>query len=72
MDHALQNQPLAPVRGEHIAGLWLDCGLYFGRGPWHMVETEALPHHINDQTALAECEAYLRGAHEDLHRLGTP
>lgn len=56
--------------GEQIGGLWLDCGLYRGRGPWRMVETQAIPYHINTRDDLAECESYLRGAHENLHRLG--
>ncbi len=71
MGDVLLEQPLERTEGdivfvrpgEQIGGLWLDCGLYYGRGPWRMVPTDAVPHHINDQTSLAECEAYLRGAH---------
>ncbi len=33
-------------------------------------KTEARSYHLNTRADLAECEAYLRGAHEDLHRLG--
>ncbi len=58
-------------RGTQIGGLWLDCGLYHGRGPWQMVETTARPYHINTPDDLAECETYLRGAHANLHRLGS-
>ncbi len=49
-------------RGTQIGGLWLDCGLYHGRGPWQMVETTAQPWHINTPEDLKET-----GAH--LHRL---
>ncbi len=47
------------VPGDHIAGLWLDAGLYHGRGPWQMRETAARPWHINTPTDLGETGAYL-------------
>ncbi len=75
MGDVLLEQPLVGVGeivfvrpGTQVGGLWLDCGLYRGRGPWQMVETAAVPHHINTPDDLAECEAYLRGAHENLYR----
>lgn len=77
MGDVLLDQPLIHrnavyvVRGEQIAGLWLDAGLYHGPGPWQMVETTAVPYHCNTSADLARCESYLKGAHvEDLHRLG--
>ncbi len=51
------------VPGEHIAGLWLDAGLYHGQGPWQMVETEARPLTINTPQELMGCD-------EDLLRYG--
>jgi GTP:adenosylcobinamide-phosphate guanylyltransferase len=71
MGDVLLDQPLGHrnavyvVRGEQIAGLWLDAGLYHGTGPWQMVETSAVPYHINTPDDLARCEAYLKGAHEN-------
>jgi hypothetical protein len=45
--------------GEQIGGLWLDCGLYHGPGPWRMVPTKAKPLTINTPEDR-------RGAHEEL------
>lgn len=66
MGDVLLDQPLVGEsvmfvrRGEQIAGLWLDCGLYHGPGPWRMVETPVVPHHINDPTARGAADAHLR------------
>lgn len=51
------------VPGEHIAGLWLDAGLYHGPGPWRMEVTAATPWQINTPTDLMRCN-------EDLLRYG--
>jgi hypothetical protein len=65
MGDVLLEQPLSHrnavyvVRGEQIAGLWLDAGLYHGPGPWHMVETSAHPYHINTPGDLEETGAHL-------------
>lgn len=48
------------VPGSHIAGLWLDAGLYHGLGPWVMRETTATPWQINTPTDLARCSENLR------------
>lgn len=45
--------------GEHIAGLWLDAGLYHGTGPWTMKETSARPWQINTPNDLARCSETL-------------
>jgi NDP-sugar pyrophosphorylase family protein len=47
------------VPGVHIAGLWLDAGLYHGQGPWQLVETNARPRQINTPTDLARCSETL-------------
>lgn len=47
------------VPGTHIAGLWLDAGLYHGLGPWVMQETTATPWHINDPENLEKTGANL-------------
>jgi GTP:adenosylcobinamide-phosphate guanylyltransferase len=71
MGDVLLDQPLVHrnavyvVRGEQIAGLWLDAGLYHGTGPWQMVETTARPWHINTPEDLARTEVHLA----NLHRL---
>jgi hypothetical protein len=48
------------VPGSHIAGLWLDAGLYHGEGPWQMQETRARPLTINTPQQLGETGATLR------------
>lgn len=48
------------VPGLHIAGLWLDAGLYHGPGPWRMQETAARPWHINTPTDRGVTDAHLR------------
>lgn len=53
------------VPGEHIAGLWLDAGLYHGPGPWQMRETRATPIQINTPDDLMRCN-------ENLLRHGIP
>jgi hypothetical protein len=47
------------VPGSHIAGLWLDAGVYHGPGPWVMRETTAVPWHINDPHNLEKTGANL-------------
>jgi hypothetical protein len=65
MGDVLLEQPLEGdgvcfvVPGEQIAGLWLDAGLYHGRGPWRMVETAAVPYHINTPQDRERAGAYL-------------
>lgn len=46
--------------GTQIAGLYLDCGLYHGMGPWVMQPTDAVPLDCNTPSALGEADAYLR------------
>lgn len=63
-DTLLEQAPAHPnacyvAPGVHIAGLWIDAGLYHGRGPWTMVEATDRPHHINTLADLARTEAYL-------------
>lgn len=54
------SHPLVYVRpGTQIGGLWHDCGLYYGQGPWTMTITRAFPHHINTPTDLEGTSAYL-------------
>ena len=48
------------VPGDHIAGLWLDAGLYYGTGPWQMRTTTAIPWSINTPGELERCGAHLR------------
>ena len=47
------------VPGDHIAGLWLDAGLYHGQGPWQMKRSAAWPLTINTPTDLERCGAHL-------------
>jgi hypothetical protein len=54
------------VPGTHIAGLWLDAGLYHGEGPWQMQETPARPLTINTPQQLEETGATLRRYREPL------
>lgn len=44
----------------NIAGIYLDCGLYFGKQNFRMVETWAQPYHINTRGDLERCEDFLR------------
>lgn len=44
----------------NIAGLYLDCGLYFGKRNFRMVETWAQPWHINTPEDLRRCDENLR------------
>jgi hypothetical protein len=48
----------------NIAGIYLDCGLYFGKQNFRLVETWAQPYHINTRADLEVCDEMLRG-----HRL---
>jgi len=66
MGDVLLDQPLEGVGvmfvrpGVQIAGLYLDCGLYHGPGPWRMEWTEAVPYHINTPSDLEKTGAHLR------------
>jgi hypothetical protein len=61
LDQPLVGEHVMFVRpGAQIAGLFLDCGLYHGPGPWQMRETRAVPHHINTRADLEETGAHLR------------
>ena len=57
------NEPTMYVRRDNnpnIAGIWLDCGLYYGKSGFKLVETDAEPYHINTHADLQRCHAYLR------------
>jgi len=61
LDQRLEGDGVCFVRaGEQIAGLWLDCGLYHGPGPWQMVPTAAVPWHINTRADMEKTGAHLR------------
>lgn len=70
MGDVLLEQPLKPLtestmyvrydENPNIAGLFLDCGLYFGKRDFRLVPTAAKPYHINTPADLGECDAYLR------------
>lgn len=44
----------------NIAGIYLDVGLYSDTGNFTLVETTAVPHHINTPADRDETDAYLR------------
>ncbi len=44
----------------NIAGLYLDCGLYFGKRNFRLLETWVTPYHINTRQDLERCEDFLR------------
>lgn len=58
--------PIAPVMyvrrapNPNIAGLYLDCGLYYGKSGFFLYETEAQPYHINTRSDLEVCDSHLR------------
>lgn len=71
MGDVLLEQPLKPLTeptmyvrrdgNPNIAGIYLDCGLYYGKSNFRLVETTAQPYHINTRSDLEVCDAYLRG-----------
>lgn len=70
MGDVLLEQPLVSLRqptiyvrrddNPNIAGIYLDCGLYYGKANFRLVETEAKPYHINTRVDLERCEDFLR------------
>lgn len=70
MGDVLLEQPLEPLTeptmyvrrdsNPNIAGIYLDCGLYYGTRNFRLVETAAQPWHINTRQDLERCDENLR------------
>ena len=61
----IPNHPVMLVRRDphpNIAGLYLDCGIYYGKRDFVLVETDAPTYHINTIDDLNRAEEHLRAS----------